>query len=58
MARIESDPTLDTGYAVADQVLAAEPSAVVCFNDLAAIGVISRLRERVVAAPGMSVTGI
>jgi DNA-binding LacI/PurR family transcriptional regulator len=38
--------------------LAAEPSAVVCFNDLAAIGVISRLRERVVAAPGMSVTGI
>jgi LacI family transcriptional regulator len=42
--RVESDGTIETSYAVADEALTGSPTAMICFNDLAAIGVISRLR--------------
>ncbi|GAA1862685.1 hypothetical protein GCM10009836_48740 [Pseudonocardia ailaonensis] len=57
-ARVEAEGTLETGYAAVDAALAHEPTALVCFNDLAAIGVISRLRELGLDVPGdISVTG-
>jgi LacI family transcriptional regulator len=56
--RIESDGTIETSYAVAEQALADSPTALICFNDLAAIGVISRLRDLGVQVPSdVSVTG-
>ncbi len=57
-ARVESDGTIETSYQVAEQALGHEPTAIVCFNDLAAIGVISRLRESGMSVPeDISVTG-
>jgi LacI family transcriptional regulator len=56
--RVESDGTIETSYTVAEQALADSPTAVICFNDLAAIGVISRLRDLGVQVPAdVSVTG-
>lgn len=51
-------PTFDAGYHAADLALAAGVSAVVAFNDLMALGVVSRLNDRGVPAPGaVSVIG-
>lgn len=58
IARVESDGTLETSYEAAGQAFAHEPTAIVCFNDLAAIGVISRLRDEGLKVPeDVSVTG-
>jgi LacI family transcriptional regulator, repressor for deo operon, udp, cdd, tsx, nupC, and nupG len=51
-------PTLSGGPAAADAVLAAKATAVVCHNDMLAIGVLRRLAERRVDVPGqVSVVG-
>lgn len=51
-------PTFDAGYQAADLALAAGVTAVIAFNDLMALGVISRLNDRGVGVPGeMSVVG-
>ncbi|MEU5842377.1 LacI family DNA-binding transcriptional regulator [Rhodococcus sp. NPDC047139] len=51
-------PTLGGGAAAADAAVAADATAVVCHNDMLAIGVLRRLGERGVAVPGrMSVIG-
>ncbi|MDN4482267.1 LacI family DNA-binding transcriptional regulator [Demequina lignilytica] len=46
------------GFAAADLALETGATAVVCFNDLVALGVVSRLQSRGVAIPsGMNVVG-
>jgi LacI family transcriptional regulator len=46
------------GYASAAQALDAGVTAIVCFNDLVALGVLARLRELAVSVPGeVSVVG-
>ena len=51
-------PTFDAGVQAADQVLAAGVTAAIAFNDLMALGVLSRLTERSVPVPGrLSVLG-
>jgi LacI family repressor for deo operon, udp, cdd, tsx, nupC, and nupG len=51
-------PTLGGGPAAADAVLAARATAVVCHNDMLALGVLRRLTERGVDVPGqVSVAG-
>lgn len=51
-------PTLDAGPAAADAALASGASALVCHNDILAIGVLKRLAERGVAVPAeVSVVG-
>lgn len=51
-------PDFTGGVAAADLVLAAGVSAVVCFNDLVALGVLDRLRRRGVSVPAeVSVVG-
>jgi LacI family transcriptional regulator, repressor for deo operon, udp, cdd, tsx, nupC, and nupG len=51
-------PTLAGGPAAADAALAARATAVVCHNDMLAIGVLRRLRQRGVAVPDdVSVVG-
>ena len=51
-------PTLSGGPAAADAALAAKATAVVCHNDMLAIGVLRRLGERGVAVPDdVSVVG-
>ena len=51
-------PTLAGGPAAADAVLAGKATAVVCHNDMLAIGVLRRLGERGVDVPGdVSVVG-
>jgi LacI family transcriptional regulator len=57
-ARVESDGTIETSFAATPEALTHEPTALVCFNDLAAIGAISKLRELGLDVPGdISVTG-
>ena len=52
-------PTVSGGAAAADAGLGSGATALVCFNDLLAIGVLRRLEERGVAVPGqLSVTGV
>jgi DNA-binding LacI/PurR family transcriptional regulator len=52
------DPTLDQGVAAADVGLRSGATAFVAFNDLMAIGVLRRLRQRGVDVPGsVSVVG-
>jgi len=56
--RIEADGTLETSYGIVEEALAYEPTALVCFNDLSAIGAIARLRELGLDVPGdVSVSG-
>ncbi|MEU1902310.1 LacI family DNA-binding transcriptional regulator [Nocardiopsis dassonvillei] len=56
--RVQSDGTMETSYDAVDRVLGHAPTAIVCFNDLSAVGVLSRLRELGVSVPGdVSVTG-
>jgi len=51
-------PTLGGGPAAADAVIAARATAVVCHNDMLALGVLRRLTERGVSVPGqVSVVG-
>jgi len=52
-------PHFEGGVAAADLVVAAEVTAVIAYNDVMALGLISRLRDRGVAVPGdISVIGI
>lgn len=58
--RVEGDFTADSGRRAFDQLWdgARRPTAIVCANDLCAIGVLSRAHERGVSVPGeVSVTG-
>lgn len=56
--RVESDGTIETSHAAVEKALEHEPTALVCFNDLSAIGAISKLRELGLDVPGdISVTG-
>jgi DNA-binding LacI/PurR family transcriptional regulator len=51
-------PQFDGGVAAADLVLAARVSAVVAYNDLVALGLLSRFADRQVSVPGdISVIG-
>ena len=55
---IQADATIEAGYAACDEALRARPTAMICFNDLAAVGVISRLQELGLSVPDdISVTG-
>jgi DNA-binding LacI/PurR family transcriptional regulator len=57
-SRVESDGTIETSYHQTEEVQATGPTAMICFNDLAAIGAISKLRELGLDVPGdISVTG-
>jgi LacI family transcriptional regulator len=52
-------PRFEGGVAAADLVVAAGVTAVVAYNDLVALGLLSRLRARNIAVPGeISVVGI
>lgn len=52
------DPRFEAGMQAADLVLATDVTAVLAYNDLIALGVLSRLADRGVAVPGeMSVLG-
>jgi DNA-binding LacI/PurR family transcriptional regulator len=52
-------PQFEGGVAAADLVLAAGVSAVIAFNDVVALGLISRLRDRGISVPGdLSVVGV
>jgi len=56
--QMNSDGTVNAGYAATEWALDQEATAIVCFNDLTAFGVLSRLRELGVDVPGdVSVTG-
>jgi DNA-binding LacI/PurR family transcriptional regulator len=51
-------PTLEGGSAAADIGMASEPTALVAFNDLLAIGVLQRLQHLGIDVPGeVSVVG-
>jgi LacI family transcriptional regulator len=51
-------PQFEGGVAAADLVVAAGVSAVIAYNDLIALGLISRLRARAISVPGeISVVG-
>lgn len=55
---VETDGTLESGHAVVPQALDHEPTVLICFNDLVAVGAIAALRERGLSVPGdLSVTG-
>ena len=57
-SRVESDGTIETSYHQAEAARAIGPTALICFNDLAAIGAISKLRELGLHVPrDISVTG-
>lgn len=42
---VQADATIDAGYSACDAALERDPTALICFNDLAAVGVLSRLQE-------------
>jgi DNA-binding LacI/PurR family transcriptional regulator len=51
-------PTFEAGQSAADLILARKLTAVIAFNDLMALGVLSRLSDRGVSVPGdVSVVG-
>jgi LacI family transcriptional regulator len=52
------EPSYEAGLRAADQALAENPTAIVAYNDLIALGVIARMADRGVAVPGdVSVVG-
>jgi LacI family transcriptional regulator len=56
--RIAGGYTVEAGFEATDAALEYEPTAIMAANDLAAVGVLSRLRELGIAVPGeISVTG-
>lgn len=56
--RVESDGTIETSYKTAEQALAHQPTALICFNDLSAIGAMSKLRDLGINVPhDISITG-
>jgi LacI family transcriptional regulator len=55
---VETDGTLESGHEVLAQALERRPTALICFNDLVAVGAVAALRERGLSVPGdLSVTG-
>lgn len=56
--KVDSDGSIEGGFSVTESALGHEPTALICFNDLTAVGVISKLRELGVRVPeDISVTG-
>lgn len=56
--RIAGDGTIEDGRAGAEQALRLGVTALICFNDLTALGAISKLRDLRISVPGdVSVTG-
>ncbi len=56
--KVASDATIEAGYEATDEALGHEPTALIAFNDLAALGAIARLRELGLRTPeDISVTG-
>ncbi|RVW02696.1 LacI family DNA-binding transcriptional regulator [Rhodococcus xishaensis] len=56
--KVEADGTIEGGFSATESALVHEPTAMICFNDLTAVGVISKLRELGVRVPeDVSVTG-
>ncbi|ORA39170.1 LacI family DNA-binding transcriptional regulator [Mycobacterium aquaticum] len=55
---VSCDGTVEGAYASVPEALSHDPSVLICFNDLSAIGAISALRDHGVRVPeDMSVTG-
>lgn len=52
LSRLQVGSTLDDGYRAADSVLASGATAALAFNDMVALGLLSRLRELGVDVPG------
>ena len=51
-------PRYEGGLQAADLAVAADTSAIVAYNDIMALGVLARLRDRGISVPGdVSVTG-
>ncbi|WP_243738226.1 DUF6807 family protein [Cellulomonas shaoxiangyii] len=58
LSEMPAGASVEAGYAVAGDVLAARPTAVVAYNDLVAFGLLARLNELGVAVPGdLSIVG-
>ena len=51
LSQLELGSTLDDGYRAAEAVLATGATAAIAFNDMVALGLLSRLRELGVAVP-------
>jgi LacI family transcriptional regulator len=57
-SRIQAGPNMEAGYAATDAALALNPTALICFNDLCAVGALTRLRELGLRVPeDVSLTG-
>jgi DNA-binding LacI/PurR family transcriptional regulator len=55
---VPGDGTIESGYAAVDAALRHQPTALICFNDLSALGAISALRDRGMTVPqDISVSG-
>jgi LacI family transcriptional regulator len=55
---VQADATISAGYAATDEALTDQPTAIMAYNDLAAIGVMARLTELGIRVPeDISVTG-
>jgi LacI family repressor for deo operon, udp, cdd, tsx, nupC, and nupG len=56
--RIDTEGTIESSYEAVDRALEFKPTALIAFNDLAAIGALSRLHDLGISVPEeMSVTG-
>ena len=56
--RVEAEGTIESSYEAVDRALEFKPTAIIAFNDLGAVGALSRLRDLGIDVPGeMSVTG-